>query len=270
MSSREPINHDRPTRWPSLAEIFFGRLANLWRSRRAQRHSSGRRLQFQSIEPRILLSADLVFDAAANLADNDFTLRLDSDTGDLQLLDGATVVASQPLAETTRVIINGEDGWDDSLKIDFAFGGFFSLDNGITFNGGVDGFDALEVAGGEFTTVTHTVTETGPGLSGNIVYEDGLNPALTISYTGLEPVDMTGSTIADLVFNLPGTADQAILEDDGTAGNGISRIRSQNAIPTFDVTTFTNPTSSLTVNLGGDDGSFTVASLPDFTAALNR
>src|SRR5262245_14482705 len=253
---------------PTLAEIFFGRLANLWRKRRVERATPRRRPQFQSIEPRILLSADLLFNAVDNLAHDDYTLRLDAESGDLQLLDSTTVVASRPLAETTGVVINGEDGWNDSLKIDFSQGGFFSLDGGITFNGGEDGFDALEVTGGTFTSVIHTVTDAGPGLSGTMVYEDGLNPALTINYTGLEPVDMTGSTIADLVFNLPGTNDQAILEDDGTPGNGISQLRSQNATPTFDTTTFTNPTGSLTVNMGGDNGTFTVASLPDFTRSL--
>ncbi|HKA59930.1 MAG TPA: LEPR-XLL domain-containing protein, partial [Gemmatimonadales bacterium] len=258
MSSAKTATAGRPAGWPSLAEIFFGRLANLWRKRRVERATPRRRPQFQSIEPRILLSADLVFNAVDNLAHDDYTLRLDAESGDLQLLDSTTVVASRPLAETTGVVINGEDGWNDSLKIDFSQGGFFSLDGGITFNGGEDGFDALEVTGGTFTSVIHTVTDAGPGLSGTMVYEDGLNPALTINYTGLEPVDMTGSTIADLVFNLPGTNDQAILEDDGTPGNGISQLRSQNATPTFDTTTFTNPTGSLTVNMGGDNGTFTV------------
>src|SRR5262245_25507707 len=45
---------------PSLAEIFFGGLANLLRARRARRRAGLRRIQFQSLEPRILLSADLV------------------------------------------------------------------------------------------------------------------------------------------------------------------------------------------------------------------
>lgn len=261
-----------------LAEIFFGPFANLFRERRALR-APGRRLAFESLEHRILLSADLApaeaidpagftFDAPINRAADSFTLRFNADTADLELLKGTSVVLSRSLAATSAVVINGEDGQDDSLTIDFAFGGFFSVAGGITYNGGEDGFDALSVTGGEFTTVTHTVTTTAPGLSGNIVYEDGVNPASVVNYTGLEPVDMTGSIIANLVFNLPGTADQAILEDDGVAANGVSRIRSQNAAPTFDVTTFANPNLSLTVNMGGDNGTITLASLPDFNRSL--
>ena len=85
-----------------------------------------------------------------------------------------------------------------------------------------------------------------------------------IDYTDLEPIDMTGSSITNLVFNLPGLDDQGVLEDDGTAGNGISQIRSRNAVPTFETTLFSDSVVSLTVNLGADNGVFAVAALPDF------
>ena len=45
---------------PSLASLFFGRLANHYRARRAQRSAARRALQFQPLEPRLLFSADLV------------------------------------------------------------------------------------------------------------------------------------------------------------------------------------------------------------------
>jgi len=47
-------------RIPGLVEIFFGRLANFWRARRQARRQNRRTPQFQSLEPRVLLSADLV------------------------------------------------------------------------------------------------------------------------------------------------------------------------------------------------------------------
>ena len=275
----------------SLEQIFSSRFANLVRQRARARKELGnparRRFQFEPLESRLLLSADLIgdvpqepgatpalhdtvfrFDAPANAAADSYTLRFNAGSGDLELLDGTTVVASQSLTATTEVVINGEDGWDDSLTLDFGFGGFFSVSDGITYNGGSDGIDGLSVVGGAFTTVTHTATTTGPGRSGEIVYEDGINPALAISYTGLEPLDLSGSTATDLVVNLPGIDDQAILEDDGIAGNGIFQIRSQNAVPTFETTRFSASSASLRVNMGGDGGSFTVASLPDFAGAL--
>ena len=47
---------------PSLAEIFFGRLANFWRSRRARRGRRTSRVRFEALENRLLLSADLIGD----------------------------------------------------------------------------------------------------------------------------------------------------------------------------------------------------------------
>src|SRR5262245_29683183 len=236
------------------------------------------RIAFESLEPRLLLSADpfgaaealaadpaaaLVYEAPVNGAANAYTLRFDAGSGDLQLLDGDAVVASRALAGTTGVVIRGEHGQDDALTIDFAHGGFFSLEDGIAFHGGTDGIDLLTVTGGAFVSASHTATSEGPGRSGNLTYDDGAR-SLRIDYTDLEPLDMSGSTITSLVFNLPGTDDQAILEDDGIAGNGISQIRSRNAAPTFETTTFSNTVTSLTVNLGGDNASFAVADLPDY------
>jgi hypothetical protein len=51
---------DAAARWPSLAEIFFGRLASLARARRVRQGRKRCRFQFEALESRILLSADLV------------------------------------------------------------------------------------------------------------------------------------------------------------------------------------------------------------------
>ncbi|TWU24578.1 choice-of-anchor Q domain-containing protein [Bythopirellula polymerisocia] len=175
-----------------------------------------------------------------------------------------TMEVRVPLASITANQIDVDTAaGNDRLELDYA-GGFFPLD--VSFAGGdptTGPGDSLAITGGTFSSVTHTHTGSD---AGNIVLNTGTTGS-TITYTGLEPVDMTGSTITDLFFNLPGTADNAILEDDGTSGNGISRIRSQNG--TFETTTFTSPTNSLTVNLGSDAATFTVASLPDYSQSLN-
>jgi VCBS repeat-containing protein len=235
------------------------------------------RIAFEALEPRLLLSADPIgaaealadstvfaYDAPLSADASTYTLRFNAGSGDLELLDGGSLVASRALAETSAVVIRGEDGVDDALTVDFSFGGFFALDGGIQFHGGAGGIDLLSVVGGDFVSATHTATSTGPGRSGSLAYDDGSQPALVIDYTDLEPIDMSGSTITSLVLNLPGADDQAILEDDGVAGNGISQIRSRNAVPTFETTTFSNTVTSLTVNLGGDSSSFAVAALPDY------
>ena len=50
---------------------------------------------------------------------------------------------------------------------------------------------------------------------------------------------------------------QAILEDDADETNNTSQIRSGNG--TFETTTFSNPTTSLTINAGGDGETVTIA-----------
>ena len=70
----------------------------------------------------------------------------------------------------------------------------------------------------------------------------------------------------DLVFNLPAAANTAFLEDDGTSGNRISRLRSGNS--TFETTTFADPSNSLTLQRGNAADTITVAALPDFDRAL--
>ena len=128
-------------------------------------------------------------------------------------------------------------------------------------DGGPGGFDTLVIADGSYSTVVYTSTGPSSGtvdLDGNV-----------ITYTGLEPVLTPGGTATDVVFNLPtASANQVVLEDDATAGNGISQLRSTNG--TFELTTFSNPSGSLTINFGNNGDTLTLKSLDStFNAALN-
>ncbi|MBN2024201.1 MAG: hypothetical protein JW809_15570 [Pirellulales bacterium] len=155
--------------------------------------------------------------------------------------------------------VDGGPG-DDVLTVDLTAG---PPPGTIVFDGG-DGDDRLVLHNcGGFNTATTTFT--GPD-AGTIQ----LDVAATIEYASLTPVDMTGSIANHLVFNLPSdgvTDDDAVLEDDGAPANNTSRIRSQNG--TFETTTFTNPTGSVTVNMGAAGDTFTLASLdPAFDATV--
>ena len=77
---------------------------------------------------------------------------------------------------------------------------------------------------------------------------------------------INSGTAIDIIFNLPGGPSDAFLEDDGTAGNGLSRLRSNNG--SFETTTFANPTGSLTINSGHATDTLTLNTLPDFNASL--
>ena len=204
-----------------------------------------------------------------NTGGGSVTVRENTTNSTIEIVKGGLVVESRLSAGVTGMVITGDTTATDTLTVDYT-AGFFTQT--VTFNGGEDpgnaDNDTLIITGGTFGRVEHTFTTSD---SGTILYDvDGITGTTgdqgRILYSGLEPVDMSGSTITDLVFNLPGAGDQAILEDDGTAGNGLSQIRSQNG--TFETTTFANPAGSLTVNLGGDAAVFTVAALPDFTASL--
>lgn len=171
---------------------------------------------------------------------------------------GSTWSASVVYSSTTVLTLTGSSD-DDTFVIDFS-GGNPIPSGGITVAGGsqVTG-DKLQVTGGAFGTVTHNLLTANDG---NLVIA-GMG---TINYTGLEPVDMTGSTITDLVFNLPAGPSNAILEDDGTAANGISRFRSSPV--TFESTDFTDPSGSVTINRGNASDTLTINDTPDFTASL--
>lgn len=175
--------------------------------------------------------------------------------------DGGTTWSASTVYSTTSTLTLTGSGANDTFVVDFS-GGNPIPSNGVTVTGGAQvTTDKLVLTGGAFSTVTHNLTN---ATDGNVV----IASYGTITYTGLEPVDMTGSTVTDLIFNLPtgGSGSNAILGDDGTTSNSISRLSSS---PTaFESTDFTNPSGSLTINRGHTADTLTINATPDFTATL--
>ena len=148
-----------------------------------------------------------------NPAADDFNLRRNGNV--IQLRNHGTLIYDSPLGviQPFGLTINGGDG-NDTLTIDYATGGFFALT--VAFNG-----DTQSATPGDKLmspaepSPPRPARSPPPATARPVQY--GTESA-TIVYTGLEPVDMTGTTVADLVFNLPATGNvQAILEDDGTS-----------------------------------------------------
>jgi fibronectin-binding autotransporter adhesin len=186
-------------------------------------------------------------------ADNVFWVHEDG-SGNIVVVRDGDMVLSAPRANLTSLTINGLDG-NDSLLVDYTqAGGFFDLP--ITFNGGNQS-DSLSIAGGEFHTVTYNYTNAADGNIQLDLDGPGETTATVIAYTGLSPIANSGTAV-NVIFNLPASSDNAVLEDDGTTGNNVSRLRSVNN--TFEQTTFTNPSASLTVNAGDGNDTVTVAS----------
>ncbi len=204
-----------------------------------------------------------------------------------QLLLNGTVVDSRSISFVSDWTINAAAG-ADSLLVNYGFtGGFFSFS--VNFNGEDPALaalsdDMLAIAGGVFTTVTHDFTT--PALAatqkGTLTYTTAASGTGVITYTGVASVNMAAdtdtdpttssepgrSTIADLVFKLPGARDLALLSDDGVAGTDVSQLHSQASTPTFAATLLATPSNSLTVYMGDDDGALTVGSAADLTMAL--
>src|SRR5262245_19080362 len=72
---------------------------------------------------------------------------------------------------------------------------------------------------------------------------------------------VTTGTALDVIFTLPATTNNVILEDIGVIGNNISQIRSVNGA--FDITPFSNAMRSVTILRGTTADTITVNSLPD-------
>jgi hypothetical protein len=178
-------------------------------------------------------------------SDRHYLLRLNGSNLELFDLLSGTVLDSQPLASVTSYTINGSDE-NDTLVIE----DLITLAGGVFFNGGLPIHppgDAIVVTGAA-TSAMVTYTNSTDGV---ITLTSGVN-SMTVHFTGVDPIDMTGSTPSSLVFNLPGGTD-TILEDDGTAGNSTSQLRDQQAVPGFDTTVFAHPTAALTIDGGASD-----------------
>ncbi|MAS94337.1 MAG: hypothetical protein CMO55_14155 [Verrucomicrobiales bacterium] len=204
----------------------------------------------------------------ANGGDTDDTILITVGTNATLSQDGYTIFDSSGLLTTSiagsvRVSeneifipftsISGSEvqvdtlGGTDTLIIDLQGGGAGALQQMIVFTGGTSAGDndTLEVRNGVFGTVTHDMIN---GTDGSIDLDSNMSAEIT--YTGLEPVDMTGSTATDFVFNLPAGVDNAQLTD---IGGGILRLESTDATATFESTDFASPSGSITINGGSDD-----------------
>src|SRR5437879_2787132 len=87
--------------------------------------------------------------------------------------------------------------------------------------------------------------------------------AAALSYAPLPPppppaVITNSGTANDIIYNLPGGDgdNQAILEDDGVPGNGLSQLRSGNG--SFGTVVFANPANTLAINASNDGEKITV------------
>jgi dockerin type I repeat protein len=177
-------------------------------------------------------------------------------------LNGMVIAAFlYPLSSLT---INGLAG-NDTLNIALVAGlneGNPIPSGGLTFNGGMPttspGDKLIINGGGNFGQgrVTYDYTNSHDGSITMSEYGK-------VNYTGLEPIINNGSA-TDIVFDLPSGPNTVTLGDDGTSGNGLSRLSAS----TIETTDFANPSGTLTINRGNSTDAVTLNALPDFNAGL--
>jgi len=163
---------------------------------------------------------------------------------------------SIPLSEFTgNVIVNGQGG-DDRVTVDFSGG---DIGRNVTVNGGGQTTrDALAVKGdGVDDTAVYTPDASTTG-NGQIV----VNGTRTITFTGLEPVDITGMATATL--SPPGATDALTVAEgvDFVAGgaNQAIRVSGTSGGTTIETVAFYNNTSVVinTTTSDATDDSITV------------
>ncbi|MEO1616544.1 MAG: dockerin type I domain-containing protein [Planctomycetota bacterium] len=199
------------------------------------------------------ISDRFVYSPESDLADDAYTIRVES--GDVRVVNTAddVLLSRVPLAPIARIdVLGGDDA--DSLTIDFA-GGPFGVP--IDFDGGLPGppssGDLLRLVGGSADTVVH---EFDSAASGSISIElSGQTEA--ISYDGLEPI-IDNLDAVNRVFQFNGGSESIVLRDndvmvddnlqfiDSTLGESVA---------------FLSPTGSLTVNAGSGEDTIVVEAL---------
>ncbi|HMF18242.1 MAG TPA: hypothetical protein VKE98_13610, partial [Gemmataceae bacterium] len=149
----------------------------------------------------------------AGTGPDSLTLRLNGATVEIFDNNTQTVVASRALNQTTVVQVIGAAGEDDSLTIDYTFGGFFAVSS-IQFVGGSGGNNTMRIIGTGQTFGSYT-----PGaVSGaGMVKVTQVNQSVSISFSGLQPLEVTGMSAFQLVT--PSTNNQVTVNT-GTGSGG--------------------------------------------------
>jgi hypothetical protein len=161
-----------------------------------------------------------------------------------------------PVSAITGILTLDLRGGDDALTLDLS-GGDVIPAGGLQFLGGAmeGSTDRLSIVGGHFGDVTHTYAN---ATDGNLVS----STLGTIQYAGIDSISHRAA-LGALTLQLPLTGTVATLADDGTSGNGLTRI----AAGTITTTDFSNP-QSLSIVRGSVSDQLVLGGLPDLSAGL--
>ncbi len=171
-----------------------------------------------------------------------------TDAGNVTVVGGdmsdQIAIASLDSAFTGNLSISGAAG-DDAVSFDHA------ATDAVTIAGGA-GSDTVSVTGAAASTVTYSFVSS---TAGDVLVADG-SPT-TVSYSSFEElIDDVAS--AARVFGFATAGDSVTLQDDGTVGNGSSRLTTLASSP---VVTFANPSSTFSLDVGPGNDVVTVGAM---------
>ncbi|HSG90961.1 MAG TPA: LEPR-XLL domain-containing protein, partial [Pseudomonadales bacterium] len=156
---------------------------------------ASRRLLFEPLEPRLLLSADpLSYTVADTTQAANLTVRLVESAGTptLQLYDSSspdTVLASQALADTSRITITGT-AFDDVLSIDLD-SGLIGESLVVEFTDGGPDVDSVRLVGGAAADIAVALND---DASTTLTFDAG-----SIDIVGADRIQVDGAGQVDWV-----------------------------------------------------------------------
>ena len=182
-------------------------------------------------------------------------------SGQAQGLPSLGLSGGAPMTlNTSALVFNGQDNVNDTLNLDLTnlphnAAGNLAV-NTVVYNGGVGGWDTLNVTGGSFKSEIYHPTGKDSGI---ITFSplpqgegqgEGADTPFTIIFTGLEPVGSYGSaTYLEIDDYNPGDQIYAV---DGTPHNGQDTVKVYEANNNFENITFANKQGLVVETYSGD------------------
>jgi hypothetical protein len=156
----------------------------------------------------INVSQDLVVDLSNAPSGSQISIRKNGNNVEVFDVANNTALQSSPLASTHAIIIHGSATQPDQMKVDYAFGGFFSVPGGIQLDGGAGGGDSLTIQGASGRTTSAVYISQGQSLGNAAVQTTDSGVQNNIVFTNFEPLSFSGINSFSVQGMLPIGGDQ--------------------------------------------------------------
>ena len=182
-------------------------------------------------------SFTVMFDPTPEFDLDGGTITVSIENGNVVIREDGDVIVQVADGALDSITFIGEDNVDDSFVFDLS-GGVPNIP--IFVDGGVGGNDVMAVTGGTITRVEYDAESVG---AGTLTFD-----TQTITFTGLEPIDLSGSILETVVIDVNplGSISGAVTTTvTDSAISGASEVTFSGGLESL---IFSNPTSQLQIN----------------------